>query len=397
MLEINVNDTITCDEVEKIYKKFPNEEIIMTMPNTKMQSEKRMYEIAKRFPDIIFSVTGGLDPKKGKYDNYHYQLRTYYSAMELSKIISIFRNIEKQIDISWTETQKAMFIYKEICNKMEYSENNVNGKDCSRNLCGLLYNKAVCSGFAMIYKEALDRIGIECHYQNQESYHSWNIAKLDGKYRALELTWDVNSKKENGCEFKYFNQDIDFYNSEAHDISFEKEEKKFPIVPYTFEELVNDYKIIIQKRIKKIKMPINPNIGFVETHPIQMENSSFIIRKNLDGSIIIRNKENESKSFLRNDGTHFALVKMKNNKDNYLNKFLVIEENKNGIQMAKIFSEENLVHLPNEYDSIIANGLLSKKRLKTKICDYNGYVGYIGTNSNIYYDTNIEKSINIIR
>ena len=97
MVKVEMNDTITCKEVEKIYKKYPKEEILIIMPNTKMQSEKNMYEIASLFPNITFSVTGGLDPKKEKFNDDDYQNRTYYSAMELSKIISYFRSIEKQI------------------------------------------------------------------------------------------------------------------------------------------------------------------------------------------------------------------------------------------------------------------------------------------------------------
>ena len=66
--------------------------------------------------------------------------------------------------------------------------------------------------------------------------------------------------------------------------------------------------------------------------------------------------------------------------------------------MGKIFSEENLVSLPREYDSTIANGLLSRERLKRKIMDFNGYVGYVGNNHSIYYDDNFEKEVlNVIR
>ena len=76
----------------------------------------------------------------------------------------------------------------------------------------------------------------------------------------------------------------------------------------------------------------------------------------------------------------------------------IIAENEEGIQVGKIYSEEELTSLSKEYDATIANGLLSRERLKRKIDDFNGYVGYVGTNHSIYYDQKVEKDkLNIIR
>ena len=79
-------------------------------------------------------------------------------------------------------------------------------------------------------------------------------------------------------------------------------------------------------------------------------------------------------------------------------KFVIIEETEDGLQVGKIFSEEDLVLIPKEYDKIVANGLISRERLKRKIDNFNGYVGYVGKNKGIYYDSNFErKSLNVIR
>ena len=48
--------------------------------------------------------------------------------MELSKIVKIYRDIKKKINLRWTETEKAMFIYMQLCNRMEYCEVSNNGK-----------------------------------------------------------------------------------------------------------------------------------------------------------------------------------------------------------------------------------------------------------------------------
>ena len=399
--KFKANGTITCSDIDYAYKTYPNEEIIIVMPNTKEQDAEEMSKIAAKYPRVRFSVTGGLSPTKRKFNNEDYQERTYYSARELSKIISIYREIEKQIDLDWTETQKAMFVYKVLCDKMQYSKNVVNGKDYARGIGGLIYNKAVCSGFAMIYKEALDRLGIECHYQNRQGHHSWNIAKLDGKYRALELTWDTSKKGKNGCGFYYFNREgEDFYLNEHHDIRNESEEQKFPITQYTDTEIIEAYRVISQPKVWQIPIDVSQK-EFAESGEGEINNIPCVIRKDNKGNITVRcldqSQKLVNKAFTREDGTQFILIPKKNN-DPQLNKFIVIATTKNGVQIGKIYSEENLIELPSEYDKTIANGLLSRERLKRKINDFNGYVGYVGANHSIYYDSSIEKNrLNILR
>ncbi len=402
MIRIRANDeTVSFKAIEYICQKYPKEEIKIIIPNTKQQDAEEMRKIAIKYPNIIFSVTGGLDPSKRKFDTEWYQERTIYTPMELSKIISIYREIEKRIDLSWTETQKAMFIYQELCNRMQYSENMINGKDYSRGIGGLIYNKAVCSGFAMIYKEALDRIGIECHYQNRQGSHSWNIAKLDGKYRALELTWDVSNKGEAGCCFYFFNRSgQNFYQNKHHNIKNEDEEYEFPIVEYTDQELIEASRVINKLRI--IKIPLDTKKETIaELSSIKINNIECSICKQYNGSIFVKcldsNKRLLHKAFVRKDGSHFILIP-KPEKAYDLNQYIIIEETKDGVQIGIIYSEQNLISIPKEYEEVIANGLLSKERLKRKINDFNGYVGYIGQNKTIYSNLDFEKEkLNVIR
>lgn len=390
MIKVKVNGKVTCQIIAEIKRKTHNENVIIVIDNTKFQSEEELRLIANQYPNIIFSVQGGLNPKKSKYNNEYYQERTYYSAMELSKIVKIYRDIEKKINLRWTETEKAMFLYKELCDRMEYSEVEVNGKDYSRGIGGLLYNKAVCSGFAMIYKEALDRIGIECYYQNREGYHSWNIAKLDGEYRGIELTWDTYKKSNNGCEFYYFNRDKEpFYSNKHHDISNEREEKIFNIVPYTLKELQEAYGVISRPRIikcqpdqnhqVKINVNGNPVIIYEHNNSLQINTSNQIYRK-----------------FTRMDGSSFIIIQGNKNIGE-LHGHVIVEAKHGILNITNIYSEERLATLPFEYNDTIANGLLSSERLARKINNYNGYVGYIGKNHGIYYQNSIEDKLNMRR
>lgn len=394
MIKVNFDKRITQKDVDELSRKYPNKNIIIVLKNTKLQKASDIDFFGKRYPNIIYSITGGLDPEKEKFNSEHYQRRTYYTGLELSKIIEIFSKIERQIVLSWTETQKVMFVYKELCNYMEYDEIEVNNRDYSRGIGGLLYHKAVCSGFAMILKEALDRLGIENYYQNREGHHSWNIAKVDGAYRAFELTWDTSNKSEKGCAFLYFNQDRNFYNSKHHNIKYESEEKEFPIVPYTVEELKRNYDVISKARI--IKIPFIKNNYRKTTSEIKINNASVILY--LNNGIINLNGNIKYKQFIRKDNTSFIIVPVENLSNNGLYKFVIFEPREKGIVCSTIYSELQLDLILPQYESTIANGLLSKERLSCKIKDFNGYVGYIGNNHSIYYDKNFEEEkLNIIR
>lgn len=399
MIKLKGTGTIHYSDVERAHKKYPNEEIIIVIPNTKEQSVDELERISYVFPNIKFSVIGGLDPKKSKFNNEHYQKRTYFSVKELCEIIKIYRSIEKKINLDWTETQKAMYVYMKLCNKMQYSEIEVNGRDYARGIGGLLYNKAVCSGFAMIYKEALDRLGIECYYQNREGHHSWVIAKLDGKYRALELTWDAYNKGPDGCKFNYFNRKgTNFYQNKHHDIKGEREETEFPITEYTDEELRKDYKVISNPYFTQVMIPNNQRSFSVK---IRINGIPCEVGMNINGMLTFKCLGKEtifpSKAYVREDGSNFILVKVPSKKTK-LYKFVIIEASRDGFQIGRIFSEEDLVLLPEEYEKHVANGLISRERLKRKIDNFNGYVGYVGENGGIYYDRNFErKNLNIIR
>lgn len=390
MLKISINGKVTCQTIENIQRQYDTSNIMIVLENTKYQAEEELRLIAQKYPNVMFSVIGGLNPKKTKYNNEHYQKRTYLTSMELSKIVKIYRDIEKNIDLSWSETAKAMYIYKCICDRMEYSELNINGKDYSRSLAGLLYGQAVCVGFALMYKEALDRLGIECHYQNRKKHHSWNIAKLDGQYRALELTWDTYNKTNNGCAFYYFNRDNEsFYDNPHHDISHETEEKKFPIVPYSNQEMNSNYATITKPKALKYQPDSKGQVNI----NIKGEEATIYVQ---DNYIRIKIANQPYQTFYRKNGTNFIIIEG-SKISNGLNGHLYIDFVNGLVRIAKIYSEEQLIRLSSEYNETLANGLLGSERITRKVNNFNGYVGYIGTNHGMYYNNEIESKLNMRR
>ena len=57
---------------------------------------------------LTFSIIGGLERTKRKYDNSDYQARTYHTVEELIKILEYFEDIEKGITPEMNEMQKCI-------------------------------------------------------------------------------------------------------------------------------------------------------------------------------------------------------------------------------------------------------------------------------------------------
>ena len=389
MISFKYDKTITPDLIKEMERRYPNQDLMIVIENTKYQSPEKLETIARLFPNkkIIISVTGGLNPKKTKYNCHHYQSRTYHSPLELSKIIKVFEKIERKIVIDWSELEKAMYIYAYLCQTMTYAENIVNGVDTARSLSGLIYGKAVCAGFALILKEAYDRVGIECIYQNQRDTHSWNIARINGLFRGLDLTWDCCQKKKNMCRFLYFGLVKDFYRDPDgyHSIARENEEHEYPIATFKRDELNKSADRINASGYKIF--PLNKN------GVITIDGKGLLARIN-QGKLEVLNWQ--VRKFVRKDGSVFYLIPVGTYKGLY--KFFYFGIENNLFKGANIYSDTPLDQIPPEYEYDVANGLLSKERLSRKLKQFNGYVGYIGKNHGIYYNKDFEQNeLNIIR
>lgn len=219
--------TITEEDLN-IINAFKNRTTLV-IENTVGLSSELISKIAS--DRVVFSVKGGLDyDTKDKYNTEKYIDRTFVSPSGLNKIIKYFEYNEGMIDPNWNEFEKAMFLYNALVVDMEYAEDYENIQSSGtteRSLNGILYGKLVCAGFAQVYKEMLDRIGIKNYYQNQKDVHAFNIIEIDGKKYGLDITWDNNAKDNNNgkCGFGRFGHDPEFYNRHGHQLY--KEEYDF--------------------------------------------------------------------------------------------------------------------------------------------------------------------------
>lgn len=219
--------TITEEDLN-IINAFKNRTTLVLENTNGLSSELISRIVSDR---VVFSIKGGLDyDTKEKYREQKYIDRTFVSPSGLNKIIKYFEYNEAMIDPNWNEFEKAMFLYNALVVDMEYDEDYENIQSSGtteRSLNGILYGKLVCAGFAQVYKEMLDRIGIKNYYQNQKDVHAFNIIEIDGKKYGLDITWDNNAKDNNNgkCGFGRFGHDPEFYNRHGHQLY--KEEYDF--------------------------------------------------------------------------------------------------------------------------------------------------------------------------
>lgn len=306
------------------------------------------------------------------------------------EILDVLEVIERLINPIWSELEKALFVYQKLCEYLEYSDDF--GLVQSRNLDVLINGCGVCAGFALIYKEMMDRLGIHCYYQNKQHHHAFNVLAINGKYYGIDLTWDICEKVRNKCGFKYFAKENSgrFYGNIHHNLEKEKEELMFSLSTLSDEQ--------IKTALKNMNMypnctipcqydyTVNKKIAMIGLNPIYIDNN------------IPCSYNNNTVSMVRNDGTSFLLMAT-GNSSNDINEYLYIEYNESNetIDIKRIYSEMDFIYLSNEEKEAVSNNLLSSKRIKEKVANYNGYVGYM-QNGRRYYEGKFEERVlNIYR
>lgn len=187
---------------------------MIVVANTKELEEK--YDLNRLRDDEEVVVQGGLKGKE-KYNAERYRVRTTYTGWQIKQIISQMKLIEDSIPKEWDQYQRAKYIYEVLGRKIEYNHNKEDYKSqqCS-NLTVLLSRKGICAGYSLLYKEMMDRQGIECDYIKGIGYtnqvrgaHAWNVLTINGQSFPVDLTWDSDALRT-GEELKNFGLNPNF-------------------------------------------------------------------------------------------------------------------------------------------------------------------------------------------
>lgn len=422
-----VKGPLTLSDIE--YISIINCQAILVFENTKYLSPEYVRMINN--PRVRISVQGGLNYFEiNKYREKSYVDRTIYKPNELASIIELMEKIERKIIYSWTDRQKALFVYKTLSESLHYTRDYedvyVDGHDTSRSLSGLLYGSFVCAGFAMVFKEIMDRIGIPCVYQNLQHTHSWNILQLDGRYYGIDLTWDCSKNSNNQCSFDNFGLKPDFYAEYYHSTT-DAEEKAYPLSIFQRADLDRDIDVITkQKSIEYIDMipvqdsnnrlfilPMRIDVNGIYSYIAYVYGKALLIHTNkeprklysidifhcienngLDPELL-KKPEKKFVTYQRYDESNFFIKKSKSINDEMTEFYyydIEIIKGKPSVRKIVILSEMDLSkEWEDSMNIVIANRLLSRERVERKATKARGYVGYAGSSRTIFYDSNFER------
>ncbi len=202
-----VRKVLTMQDVEAL-NADPNASVVLD--NTAGQSAEI---ISKLKPHVSIQIIGGYDgSKKAKYQQSRIQKRTMYTPEEVGKIITRFEELEAGIDPTWSDLEKAAYMYIALGSSIKYHEGH---SEKSRNL-NVVLGQGVCAGYAIVFKEAMDRLGIECDIINKTRTHTWNAIKLNGTWYPVDLTWDAEAIQKGETSLPWFAQVPTFNKYKDH-------------------------------------------------------------------------------------------------------------------------------------------------------------------------------------
>jgi transglutaminase/protease-like cytokinesis protein 3 len=117
---------------------------------------------------------------------------------------------------STTDSEKAEAIFYWIANHISYDHELHNSTALQKKIYTseenvikhvLARKKALCGGYAFLFKELCERVGITSEVihgyskkytrrsgSNPRVDHSWNAVKLNGKWQLLDVNWAVSQK-----------------------------------------------------------------------------------------------------------------------------------------------------------------------------------------------------------
>ncbi len=135
----------------------------------------------------------------GTKDGSSYLLDDFSTEEDINLAISHVEEVRALIKSSaiGNDVEKIKTIHDTLVNHITYfNENNI---PSIYNIYGALVNqKSVCEGYAKSFKYILDDLGIPCvivcgiatNSSGKTESHAWNYVQLNGKWYAVDVTWD---------------------------------------------------------------------------------------------------------------------------------------------------------------------------------------------------------------
>lgn len=168
----------------------------------------------------------------GASQNQSYLNDSFENKEDVENAINEIEDNKKYIltHLGGNKENQIKSVHDYLVNNLEYDATV--SKDNIYNIYGALINRVtVCEGYARAFKSIMDELGIPCliacgtgiNSSGEVESHAWNYVKLDGKWYAIDVTWDDpiiigNGYISNSIFYKYYLKgEEDFFKNHTED------------------------------------------------------------------------------------------------------------------------------------------------------------------------------------
>lgn len=137
---------------------------------------------------------------------------------DVEQAINEIEQVKRQIEanLSGSDEEKIRGVHDYLVANLEYD--STVSKDNIYNIYGALINQCtVCEGYARAFKSIMDDLNIPCliacgtgqNSSGATESHAWNYVELDGKWYAIDVTWDDpiiigNGRVSSDVNYRYY-------------------------------------------------------------------------------------------------------------------------------------------------------------------------------------------------
>ena len=231
------------------------------------------------------------------FDNSSYQMRKYDTLPFMDRFCGAYadyvvKTVTRPTDNDLT---KALKLHDWLAERENYDYDDMDGWGNHCFCSVFLHKKAdgkyytVCEGYGKGYQLLLEHAGIESAVvsgeasEPKEPGHAWTLAKLNGNYYHIDVTWDDSVS---GWDYDYFMKSDDEFNTDGHRT-------------YTWETRNPDFHknrggaaYLSTAEIGDLSMDGKVSIydvalffSYLENHTALNDNQKYVADLNMDGSV----------------------------------------------------------------------------------------------------------------
>lgn len=135
------------------------------------------------------------------------------TATDMANADKVMTTIVNGAKAKTTSIEKAKYVHDYLISNSAYDYELK-----SSTIYDLLMNKkGTCRAYSLAFKDAMDKLGIECVVVVQDDkLHSWNQVKIDGKWYNVDVTWDSNNSINGTPDATLFMKSDSLYKVTGH-------------------------------------------------------------------------------------------------------------------------------------------------------------------------------------